>query len=75
MGFRQMVTNLSDTRDWFCGKIFFPGTGDYDGERWGWGVVSSVLRLLCTFILLLLYQLHPRSSDIRSQRLGIPVLV
>ena len=36
MGFRQMVTNLSDTRDWFCGKIFFPGTGDYDGERWGW---------------------------------------
>lgn len=37
MGFRQMVTNLSDTRDWFCRKIFFPGTGDYDGERWGDG--------------------------------------
>ena len=65
-------TNLFDTRDWFRGKIFFPGPGGYDGERWGDGFkcVTFVMHLF----LLLLYQLHLRSSDIRSQRLGIPVL-
>ena len=35
---------------------------------------SSTLHLLCTLFLLLLYQLHLRSSGIRSWRLGTPNL-
>ena len=35
---------------------------------------SSTLHVLCTLFLLLLHQLHLRSSGIRSQRLGTPVL-
>ena len=35
---------------------------------------SSTLHLLCTLFLLLLYQLHLRSSGVRSQRLGTPDL-
>ena len=37
---------------------------------WGW----FMQHLLCTLFLLLLYQLHLRSSGIRSRRLGIPAL-
>ena len=33
---------------------------------------SSIIRLLCTLFLLLLRQLHLKSSGIRSQRLGTP---
>ena len=43
---------------------------------WGWGGWfeddSSVLHLLCTLFLFLLYQLHLRPSGIRSRRLGTP---
>ena len=39
------------------------------GRRWS-GDDSGILRLLCTLFLLLLNQLHPRSSGIRSRRLG-----
>ena len=54
-------------------KTVFPRT------RVGWRRVwfqddSSVLHLLCTLFLLLLHQLHLRSSGIRSQRLGTPAL-
>ena len=35
---------------------------------------SSTLHLLCTLFLLLLHQLHFRSSGIGSQRLGTPEL-
>ena len=35
---------------------------------------SSILNLLCTLFLLLLYQLHLRSSGIGSWRLGIPTI-
>ena len=35
---------------------------------------SSALHLLCTLFLLLLHQLHLRSPDLTSQRLGAPVL-
>ena len=53
-------------------KTIFPGTRGQ--ERWGWwvGVVwgdSSTLHLLCPLFLLLLYQLHLRSSGLRSWRL------
>ena len=44
------------------------------GGGWWFQDDSSALLLLCTLFLLLLYQLHHRTSDIRSQRLGIPVL-
>ena len=47
--------------DWGAGGAWF---GDY----------SSTLHLLCTLFLLLLHQLHLRSSGIRSWRLGTPVL-
>ena len=43
----------------------------------GEGVVqddSSVFHLSCSLFLLLLHQLHLRSSGIRSQRLGTPGL-
>ena len=59
-----------------------PGTGfvednfsrDHCG-LWGWFQDdSSTLNLLCTLFLLLLNQLHLRSSGIRSQRLGTPDL-
>ena len=52
-------------------KMIFPCTG------LGEGLVeddSSTLDLLCTLFLLLLHQLHLRSSDIRSQGLGTPVV-
>ena len=39
------------------------------GRRWSRDD-SGILRLLCTLFLLLLNQLHPRSSGIRSRRLG-----
>ena len=72
-----MVPNLfgtrdldKQTRDRFHGRQFIngPGVG-------GWFLDdSSSLHLLCTSFLLLLHQLHLRSSDIRSQRLGTPGL-
>ena len=44
-----------------------------DQEAEGWFQDdSSVLYLLCSLFLLLLYRLHLRSSDIRSQRLATP---
>lgn len=36
---------------------------------------SSALRLLCTLFLLLLHQLHLRSSGIRSHRVGTPASI
>ena len=45
------------------------------GQARGWfGDDSRALLLLCTLFLLLLHQLHLRSSGIRSQRLGTPAL-
>jgi len=52
-------------------KDSFPPPGVW-GERFGDD--SSALHLLRTFFLLLLYQLHLRSSDIRTLRLGTPIL-
>ena len=45
----------------------FPWT-EWEGGFWD---ESSTLHLLCTLFLLLLHQLHVRSSDIRSRRLGL----
>ena len=46
-----------------------------DKGEWGWsGDNSSASYLLCTLRLLLLNQLHLRSSGIRSRRLGTPAL-
>jgi len=51
-------------------KTIFPPTG-----VGGWfGDDSSTLYLLCTLFLLLLRQLHLRSSGVRSWRLGTPAL-
>ena len=44
------------------------------GQAGGFQDDSNVLHLLCTLFLLLLYQFHLRSSGIRSQRLGTPML-
>ena len=48
---------------------FSMGQGGGGGRRWFWDD-SSALHLLCTLFLLLLYQLHLRSSGIRSLSLG-----
>ena len=50
--------------------------GDFPHELEKWGSFqddSSALHLLCTLFLLLLHQLHLRSSGIRSRRLGTPL--
>ena len=57
------------TREGFCGRQFFQGL---EVGGWFWGD-SNTLHLLCTLFQLLLSQLHPRSSGIRSQRLETPV--
>ena len=71
--FKSEVPNLFSTRNWFRGKQFF--------HRQEWGGVgewfqddSSTLGFLRTPFVLLLHQLHLRSSDIISQRLGTPAL-
>lgn len=60
---RPVVPNLFDIREWFCGRQFFHGPGQQ-------GMVSDdsrTLPLLCTLILL--HQVHLRSSGFRSRRL------
>ena len=52
-------------------KTVFPRTQ----VGWWFPDDSSTLHLLCTLVLLLLHQLHLRSSGIRSQRLGTPDMV
>ena len=47
---------------------------DEGGEECGFGMIQVHLHLLCTLFLLLLHQLHPRSSGIRSQSLQPPGL-
>ena len=66
---RPVVLNLFGNGDQFCGRQFF------HGRQWGqFQDDSSPLHLLCTLCLLVLHQLHPRSSSIRFQRLGTPGL-
>ena len=62
--YRAMGPN---TRDQLRGTQIFHGLG-----RRGWFRMIRTIRLLCTLFLLLLRQLHCKSSGIRSQRLGIP---
>ena len=50
------------------------GDFPHELEKGGWFQDdSSALHLLCTLFLLLLHQLHLRSSGIRSRRLGTPL--
>ena len=66
---RSVVPNLFGTWGLFHASKFFCRPG----RRWFWDD-SSMLHLLCTSFLLLLHQLHLRSSGIRSQRLRTPDL-
>ena len=61
-----MFPNLFGPRDLFSGRQFFHGPGMW---RWFWND-SSALHLLCTLFLLLLHQVHLKSSGIRSWMLG-----
>ena len=66
---RAAGLNLCGTRDWFHGRQFFVDQGE------GWFPDDPrALHLLCTFFLLLLHQLHFRSSGIRYWRLGTSAL-
>ena len=67
---RTAVSTLFGTRDWFSGRQLFHKLG---GTRC-FGDDSSALHLFCTLFLLLLLQLHLRSSVIRSWSLGTPAL-
>jgi len=65
---------------WISLNFLAPGTsfmkGDFPHELEKWGRFqddSSAFHLLCTLFLLLLHQLHLRSSGIRSRRLGTPL--
>ena len=72
------------TRDQFHGGLIFPPTEGRGVAVWGVGGEegwlrwsqddSSTLHLLFTLFLLLLHQLHLRSSGIRSRKLGTPAL-
>ena len=66
--FSAVVPNLFGTRDRFCGRKFFRGWDDFQDD-------SSAFHSLCTLFLLLLHQLHPRSSGNRAQRLRTPGVV
>ena len=65
----SVVPHLFGTRDLFPRRQFF-----YRRRRGWFQDDSSTSRLLCTLFLLLLHQIHLRSSGIRSCRLGIPAL-
>ena len=73
---RPTVSNLFCTRDQIYGRQVFYGPGVvWDGVRWGWFQdESSTLHLLCTLFLLLLHQLHLRSSGTSSWSLGTSAL-
>ena len=60
------VPNLLGTREWFYGRHFFhkPGVGGYFQDD------SGTLHVSCTLFLLLLHQLHLKSSSLRFRRLG-----
>ena len=65
---RAVVPNLFGTRGQFHGRQFF------HRPEWGWLFWgdSRALHILCTSFLLLIHQLHLRSSGIRSWSLGTP---
>ena len=67
-----IAPNLFGPRDRFCERQFLlPEWGEG-----GWfGDDSSALHLSCPLFLLLLHQLHLRSSGIRSWMLGTPALI
>ena len=67
----SMVPELFDIRDQFCGRQLSTDGGR--GRGW-FQDDSSALDLLCILFLLLLHQLHLRSSGIRSWRLRTPAL-
>ena len=68
--FKVVVPNLYGIRGQFHGRQFFHGLGNG-----GWFLDdSTALHFLCILFQLLLYQLHCRSSVIRSQRVGTPGL-
>lgn len=70
MLFTPEVPNLFGTKDRFWGRQVFH---ELEGGRWFWDDLST-LNLLCPFFLLLLSQLHLRSSSIRSLRLRTSAL-
>ena len=66
----QWSTTFFGTRDWFHGRQLFHGIGVR-----GWFLYDpNALPFLSTSLLLLLHQLHLRSSSIRSRRLRTPDL-
>ena len=62
---KLVAPKLFGTRDWFLWKTIFPHAG-WEGS---FGGDSSTLHLLGTLFLLLLHQLHLRSSGIKSWQL------
>ena len=64
----SFIGSQSQTRVSMCAHMGWRGEGEWFRND------SSTLHLLCTLFLLLLYQLHLRSSGIRSWSLGTPAL-
>ena len=63
----SVVPSVFGMKDHFRGRQFFHGS---KGWRGWFQDDSRALHLPCSLFLLLLHQLHPRSSSIRSRRLG-----
>ena len=71
--FHTAVPKLPGTSNQFCGRQFLHGPGQV---RVGWGGLGVILAyLLHTLFLLLIHQLHLRSSDTRSWRLESTALM
>ena len=63
---KSAVPNIFGSREWFCGRQLFHG---FDSST----LHSLCIYFYCYLFILLLHQLHLKSSGIRSQRSGIPV--
>ena len=72
---RRLSVSSGPQPVWHCGAVSWKTI--FHGPGWeGWfRDDSSTLHLLCTLFLLLLYQLHLRSSDFKSWRCRAPGLL
>ena len=76
----RVKANAGPHTNWQSGGTGFVGDNLSMDQGWGggWGEWFgdnlNTLHLLCTLFLLLVHQLHLRSSSIRSWRLGTPAI-
>ena len=76
LNFKQKAYKSGPQHFWHQGPVSWKTIFLWTRVLAGWFQdASSPLHSLCTLLLLLLYQLHLRSSGIRSWRLGTPIFI